>query len=319
MEQAAYTRRMSPRPLSKSDRRSAAPVAIDGSAWQPDYDVRWVHADDSVGVARWRCDGSHHSAGGEEEVPRFVEFNLQTRGAHVRTIGRRAHVVEPLQQSLWPCGSAYRLSENIGRAQSATLVFAKPETLDQVLADVAGTHAGTLRHLLGRPATIRSDAVAIAHARLLGASGALAREEFVLGLMRTFLTAALDRDGCRHAPSLTESVALRRGMAFAASHFRESLSLRRIAREAGLSASRFSAIFARETGAPVWRYVMDLRLQDALRLLAADTDSDIASLALELGFNSHSHFSTAFRTRYGCTPTAFRRGRDGVAQTARRA
>lgn len=310
---------MPSRPLSNSDcRRSAAPTPVDGSAWQPDYAVRWLHADDGAGVARWQCDGRRRSAVAEEEVPRFVEINLQTRGAHVRTAGRHAYLVEPLQQSLWPSGSGYRLSGNVGHPQSATLVFALPETLEGALSDVAGARAGALQRLLADPVTIRSDAVAIAHARLLAQDDALAREEAVLGLLRTFLAATLGSAGHRGPPSAAETGAVRRGIAFVASHYREPLSLRRIAAEAGLSGSRFSALFAREVGLPVWRYVKNLRLQDALSTLATAGDGDLAALALDLGFNSHSHFTTAFRGRYGLTPTAFRLDRRRDAQVATR-
>lgn len=33
----------------------------------------------------------------------------------------------------------------------------------------------------------------------------------------------------------------------------------------------------------------------------------MSALALDLGFSSHSHFSSAFKQAYGRTPTAFRR------------
>jgi AraC-like DNA-binding protein len=33
---------------------------------------------------------------------------------------------------------------------------------------------------------------------------------------------------------------------------------------------------------------------------------DLAQLALDLGFSSHSHFTTAFRHRFGETPAHFR-------------
>ena len=305
--------------LSNSDcRRSATSTPVDGSAWQPDYAVRWLHADDGAGVARWQCDGRRSPVASAEEVPRFIEINLQTRGAHVRTSGRQAYLVEPLQQSLWPSGTGFRLSGNVGRPQSATLVFVLPETLDGALSGIAGARANTLQRLLARPATIRSDAVAIAHARLLAHDDALARGEAVLGLLRDFLAATLGSTDHRGPSAAAETSAVRRGIAFVASHYREPLTLRRIAAEAGLSGSRFSALFARQVGLPVWRYVKNLRLQDALSALATARDGDLATLALDLGFNSHSHFATAFRGRYGLTPTAFRQDRSRDAQVATR-
>jgi AraC-like DNA-binding protein len=47
-----------------------------------------------------------------------------------------------------------------------------------------------------------------------------------------------------------------------------------------------------------------LRLARALvELPHAD---DLSTLALEVGFSSHSHFSAAFRRAFGCTPSQFR-------------
>jgi AraC-like DNA-binding protein len=51
--------------------------------------------------------------------------------------------------------------------------------------------------------------------------------------------------------------------------------------------------------------VTQLRLARALVELPYSTD--ITSLALDLGFSSHSHFTLAFRSAFGCTPSEFRR------------
>jgi len=58
-------------------------------------------------------------------------------------------------------------------------------------------------------------------------------------------------------------------------------------------------------GVPLYRYQMRLRLARALDLLP--DCSDLAALAHDLGFSSHSHFTAAFLQTYGCTPSAFRR------------
>jgi AraC-like DNA-binding protein len=55
---------------------------------------------------------------------------------------------------------------------------------------------------------------------------------------------------------------------------------------------------------PLYRYHLRLRLARALDLLA-DCE-DVAALALDLGFSSHSHFSAAFRQAYGHAPGEFR-------------
>lgn len=85
---------------------------------------------------------------------------------------------------------------------------------------------------------------------------------------------------------------------------RERLSLGSLAKQLEVSCSYLAEIFHRIEGETIARYQRKLRLARALiELPAAD---DLTSLALELGFSSHAHFSTAFRTTYGETPSAYR-------------
>ena len=56
---------------------------------------------------------------------------------------------------------------------------------------------------------------------------------------------------------------------------------------------------------PLYRYQLHLRLARALDLLGQY--DDLTALGLDLGFSSHSHFSSAFRQAYGRTPAEFQR------------
>jgi len=38
-----------------------------------------------------------------------------------------------------------------------------------------------------------------------------------------------------------------------------------------------------------------------------DTSRDLAAIGVDLGFSSHSHFTAAFRTCFGVTPSTLRR------------
>jgi AraC-like DNA-binding protein len=75
---------------------------------------------------------------------------------------------------------------------------------------------------------------------------------------------------------------------------------------AGMGASPvyLTQVFRRVEGMPLYRYHLQLRLARALDLLA--TRRDVSSLAADLGFSSHSHFTAAFRQVYGTSPTTFR-------------
>jgi AraC-like DNA-binding protein len=82
-------------------------------------------------------------------------------------------------------------------------------------------------------------------------------------------------------------------------------TLAEIGAEIGASPVYLTQVFRRVEGMPLYRYQLRLRLARALDLLA--TPRDLSSLAADLGFSSHSHFTAVFRQAYGTSPTTFRR------------
>jgi AraC family transcriptional regulator len=84
------------------------------------------------------------------------------------------------------------------------------------------------------------------------------------------------------------------------------LSLPELAAALSVSPAYLTDRFRRAFGMPIVRYQLKLRLARALAELPHR--DDLAALALELGFSSHSHFSTAFRAAMGITPSHARRG-----------
>jgi AraC family transcriptional regulator len=86
----------------------------------------------------------------------------------------------------------------------------------------------------------------------------------------------------------------------------ELISLNDIAHAVQVSGAYLTDAFTRSEGMPLYRYHMRLRLSRALVDLPGC--EDITRLALDLGFSSHSHFSNAFRSLFGVSPSAFRAG-----------
>lgn len=82
-------------------------------------------------------------------------------------------------------------------------------------------------------------------------------------------------------------------------------SLTSIAASLDVSPAYLTDQFRRHEGISIARYQRRLRLSRAL--VELPHAEDIAALALELGFSSHAHFSTAFRATYGVTPSTYRR------------
>jgi AraC family transcriptional regulator len=95
--------------------------------------------------------------------------------------------------------------------------------------------------------------------------------------------------------------------AYLAGRMSERVTLNDIARAVGASPFHLTRLFQWRTGVSLHRYMTCLRLRASLERLA-DGANDLAALALELGFSSHSHFTDSFRRKFGRTPSDVRRG-----------
>jgi transcriptional regulator GlxA family with amidase domain len=78
-----------------------------------------------------------------------------------------------------------------------------------------------------------------------------------------------------------------------------------IARRHGLSSSSFRRYWNCYVHAPPARYVMQLRMRDARRLLV-ETDLSIAEVARHTGFEDPLYFSRSFRKLAGVSPRLYR-------------
>ena len=65
-------------------------------------------------------------------------------------------------------------------------------------------------------------------------------------------------------------------------------------------------MFRDSVGTSIYDYVLQERLAHTLDAVL-DCGDDLTAIALDAGFASHSHFTTRFRTFFGCTPGALRR------------
>lgn len=88
-------------------------------------------------------------------------------------------------------------------------------------------------------------------------------------------------------------------------HLDSPITLDDLAHAAGLSKYHFLRAFKADFGQTPMSALRDRRLKAAARLLASSS-APIIEIALACGFADHSHFSTAFRVKFGQSPTAFR-------------
>jgi AraC family transcriptional regulator of arabinose operon len=87
-----------------------------------------------------------------------------------------------------------------------------------------------------------------------------------------------------------------------------------LAAAAGLSPSRFSALFAQALGGSPVAHRNALRMQKAQELLLT-SGSSISAIAERIGYRSLFHFSRQFRRDHGCSPSEYRsRGLAALAE-----
>jgi transcriptional regulator GlxA family with amidase domain len=74
----------------------------------------------------------------------------------------------------------------------------------------------------------------------------------------------------------------------------------------GLSRAHFSRSFAESEGMPPAEFVLQQRLQRAVKLLTKADFLPVKEVAIMCGFEDPNYFSKVFRRVYGTNPTEFR-------------
>lgn len=141
-----------------------------------------------------------------------------------------------------------------------------------------------------------------------GSGQPLAIEEAVVGLLESVVRSAYrGRADSSQAVSARQRDTVRHVEFFLSAHAEESLTLRHVASEVGLSVYHLCRMFHRITGATLQEYRQKLRLRRSLESMA-ESSRPLVDIALDAGFSSHSHFTSTFRREFAQTPSSFRRG-----------
>jgi AraC family transcriptional regulator len=97
-------------------------------------------------------------------------------------------------------------------------------------------------------------------------------------------------------------------------HLDEEIVLDDLALRVGISKFHLNRVFHATTGFQLGEFIQRRRMQTAYALLATDNTSVIEA-SLAAGYQSHSGFSRAFLSAFGCTPNDVKRGSDCVWRT----
>ena len=98
---------------------------------------------------------------------------------------------------------------------------------------------------------------------------------------------------------------LRQVLEYIHAHLEQDIKLADLAGSIGMSQFHFSHLFKQSIGTSPYQYLLQQRIERAKQLLK-QTDRSIVDIALECGFNSHSHLSKQFRQLTGMTPKSYR-------------
>lgn len=85
-----------------------------------------------------------------------------------------------------------------------------------------------------------------------------------------------------------------------------SLTISRLLRLVGMSRTDLHRKIKRVFGMSAGRYLRHVRLQRAATLLEEHPEWTLYQIALEVGFESQSYFSRAFKASYGICPSEYR-------------
>ncbi|HEX7140524.1 MAG TPA: AraC family transcriptional regulator [Vicinamibacterales bacterium] len=256
-----------------------------------------------VAVRDVQCEGRcrQHS---DEESTNTVHMVFPYRGLYVRHLGRDDAVAEANQVLFFNPHEGYRVSHPVpGGDASLDLVVSEP-ILDELSPRSLLRETGGVAF---RPQRLRIDPRAQALAALLRHSlraniaEPLEAESLALTLARRALG---PRTAHTPAASAVRQRLVNRTKMVLATDLTRRWTLAEIAAEVGHSPVYLTQIFQQVEGVPLYRYQTQLRLARSLDLLSQY--DDLTSLSLDLGFYSHSHFSTAFKQVYGRSPSAFR-------------
>ena len=270
----------------------------------PEFTVYSLLRSPTVAIRDTKCQGSCRSMS-PEECTTATQLIFPYRGVYVHHVGHDQAVAEANQVLFFNAQEGYRVSHPVaGGDGSLTLVIEESQL--QELAPVEILHRSS--GVAFRRRRLRIDAPAQALVALLRhglhqkVAEPLEAEVLALTLVRRTLGPRSS-----HAPGATvgRQKLVDRAKLVLSSDLMRRWTLAEIAGELRVSAVYLTQVFQQVEGLPLYRYQLRLRLARALDLLARY--DDLTTLALDLGFSSHSHLSATFRKVYGCSPSAFKR------------
>jgi AraC family transcriptional regulator len=251
-----------------------------------------------VSITDFQCRRPDPACGAEERAS-ADQIVFVRAGVFVRHDGARQVIAEPASVVLFNRHDAYRISHPGGIGDDCTALSFAPGVLP---APFPGACIPLAPTALLRLQSLRRRLRAGAASALEVEEVALQELGHVLHVIATATgkTTRWDPRAERRRTNIVEATKLA-----LASRPHARVSLSSLARTVECSPYHLARIFRRRVGLPVYQYLLRLRLAVALDRIM-DDGANLSTLAFELGFSSHSHFTTAFRRMFGLPPSLIR-------------
>lgn len=107
-------------------------------------------------------------------------------------------------------------------------------------------------------------------------------------------------------PKAKSLVRIGKAIAFIENNYQENIYVNQLAEMSFMSIRNFQRIFKDSTSLSFSDYLLELRIQNASRLLT-ETDSAIYDVSSQVGITDWFYFSKAFKKRIGISPTKYRK------------
>jgi AraC family transcriptional regulator len=290
----------------------AKPFRVDLSAFD-----QVLRKTQNVALGRYRCPADHPAFvhGGGPHTCAYVAFHRTS--VRMRIGSHAPEVITPNHVSFYNVGESYTREATGKEGDECDWIALSPSflralahgKLDHLPDEKLFAHSSSpispetflTEHQLF--ATVQNQIATLSSARI---------DEFVASLIAHVLADATRFHGRGHTARRKARPTCRKrrerivedAKAILARDCAAEVSVFDLAHQLHCSAAHLSRTFHAVTGSRLNAYRQDLRLRKGVVMLE-DTDLEIGDIALQLGFSSHSHFTSAFHRRFGLNPSTF--------------
>ena len=272
----------------------------------------------SVALGQYRCPVDHPQflLGGGPHTCSYIAFHRTS--VRMRIGDSRPEVTTPNNVTFYTIGQSYSREAIGAEGDDCDWLALSPELLRSLQVDLAPDTPANVP-LFARPFAPIRPAAFFAQRRLFATAASAAApmnslqiEEAVTDLVGIVVADARafwglsgrSRRRPRPVCHRRRLQIIEEAKSMLARDYGTDLSLADLARKLHCSPAHLSRMFHSATGFKLCDYRQELRLRKGLFLLE-ESGLEIGDIAVQVGFASHSHFTSAFHRRFGINPSQF--------------